>query len=86
MNSNNKITRDDIKKITAMNNSEIEKKLKEILADSKSGALKKMLAGIDISSMKKKLQSAGSSEIDGLMGMLGKIDPALIGKIKDALK
>lgn len=86
MNSNNKITGDDIKKITSMNNSEIEKKLKEILADSKNGALKKMLSGIDINSMKKKLQSAGSSDIDKMMGMLGRIDPALIGKIKDALK
>ena len=86
VNSNNKITKDDIKKISAMNNAEIEKKLKEILADSKNGALKKMLSGIDLNGMKKKLQSAGSSEIDGVMSMLGKLDPAIVGKIKDALK
>ena len=86
MNGNNKITRDDIKKISAMNNAEIEKKLKEILADSKSGAVKKMLSGIDLNGMKKKLQSAGASEIDSVMGMLSKLDPAIISKIKDALK
>lgn len=86
MNGNNKISNEDIKKITKMNNAEIEKKLKDILSDSKNGAVKKMLSGIDLNSMKKKLQSANPSEIDAMVSMLGKIDPAIINKIKDALK
>lgn len=86
MNNANKITKDDIKKVSSMSNSEIERKLKEILADSKNGTLKKMLSNVDLNSMKKKLQSAGTAEIDNLMGALGKLDPSLIGKIKDALK
>lgn len=86
MNNVNKITPDDIKKITAMSNSEIEKKLKDILSNSKNGALKKMITGVDIGSMKKKLQSSSKNEIDSFMGILGKLDPSLISKIKDALK
>lgn len=85
MNSANKITQDDIKKITSMSNSEIEQKLREILSGSKNGALKKMISGIDIAAMKKKLESAGKSDIDKFMSGLGKIDPSLINKIKDAI-
>ena len=57
MSDNNRISKEDIKKISSMNNSEIEKKLKEILAGSKNGALKKMLSGVDLNGMKKKLQT-----------------------------
>lgn len=85
MNNPNKITQEDIKKITSMNNSEIEKKLKEILSDSKNGAVKKMLSGVNIESFKKKLQSAGKDDIEGFMGILSKIDPNIIKKIKDSL-
>ncbi len=85
MNNPNKITQEDIKKITSMNNSEIEKKLKEILSDSKNGAVKKMLSGVNIESFKKKLQSADKDDIEGFMGILSKIDPNIIKKIKDSL-
>ena len=86
MSQENKITGDDIKKITSMSNTEIERKLKDILSDSKNGAVKKMLSGVDIAGMKKKLQSAGKEELDGLMGLMSKLDPSLISKIKGALK
>lgn len=86
MNNNNKITHDDIKKITSMSKGEIEQKIKNIFSDSKSGAVKKMLSGVDIEGMKKKLKSSSKEEIEGLMGMLSKLDPALINKIKDSLK
>ena len=81
----NKITQDDIKKITSMSNSEIEKKLKGILADSKNGAIKKMLSGVDFDSMKKKLQSSSKEDIEKFMGITSKLDPSLINKIKDSL-
>ena len=81
----NKITQDDIKKITSMSNSEIEKKLKGILADSKNGAIKKMLSGVDVDSMKKKLQSSSKEDIEKFMGITSKLDPSLINKIKDSL-
>ena len=85
MNSVNKISQEDIKKITSMSNAEIEKKLKGILSDSKNGALKKMLSGVNVEGLKKKLQSSSKEEIDGFMGVLSKLDPALIKKIKDSL-
>lgn len=85
MNSVNKISQEDIKKITSMSNAEIEKKLKGILSDSKNGALKKMLSGVNIDGLKKKIQSSSKEEIDGFMGVLSKLDPALISKIKDSL-
>ena len=85
MNNVNKISQEDIKKITSMSNAEIEKKLKGILSDSKNGALKKMLSGVNIEGLKKKLQSSSKEEIDGFMGVLSKLDPALISKIKDSL-
>lgn len=85
MNKTSKITQEDIKKITSMSNSEIEKKLKGILADSKNGSVKKMLSGVNIESFKKKLQSSSKEEIDGFMGILSKIDPNIIKKIKDSL-
>ncbi len=81
----NKISQEDIKKITSMSNAEIEKKLKGILSDSKNGALKKMLSGVNVEALKKKLQSSNKEEIDGFMGVLSKLDPALISKIKDSL-
>lgn len=86
MNNNNKITHDDIKKITTMSKTEIEQKLKSVFADSKNGAIKKMLSGVDIEGMKKKLKNSSKEEIEGLMGLLSKLDPALINKIKDSLK
>lgn len=86
MNNNNKITQEDIKKITTMSKGEIEQKIKKIFSDSKSGTVKKMLSGVDIEGMKKKLKSSSKEEIEGLMGMLSKLDPALINKIKDSLK
>ena len=85
MNKENKISQEDIKKITSMSNSEIEKKLKGILSDSGNGAVKKMLSGVNIESFKKKLQSSSKEEIDGFMGILSKIDPNIIKKIKDSL-
>ena len=85
MNSVNKISQEDIKKITSMSNAEIEKKLKGILSDSKNGALKKLLSGVNVEGLKKKLQSSSKEEIDGFMGVLSKLDPALIKKIKDSL-
>ena len=85
MSNVNKISQEDIKKITSMNNSEIEKKLKEILSDSGSGAIKKMISGVNIESFKKKLQSSSKEEIDSFMGVLSKIDPGIIKKIKDSL-
>ena len=56
-----------------------------ILSDSKNGALKKMLSGVNVEGLKKKLQSSSKEEIDGFMGVLSKLDPALIKKIKDSL-
>ena len=85
MNNVNKISQEDIKKITSMSNAEIEKKLKGILSDSKNGALKKMLSGVNVEGLKKKLQSSSKEEIDAFMGVLSKLDPALISKIKDSL-
>jgi len=85
VNSVNKISQEDIKKITSMSNAEIEKKLKGILSDSKNGALKKMLSGVNVEGLKKKLQSSSKEEIDGFMAVLSKLDPALIKKIKDSL-
>ena len=85
MNNTSKITQEDIKKITSLSNSEIEKKLKGILADSKNGAVKKMLSDVNVESLKKKLQSSSKDEIDGFMGILSKIDPNIIKKIKDSL-
>lgn len=85
MNNVSKITQEDIKKITSMSNGEIEKKLKDILAGSKNGALKKMLSGVNVESFKKKVQSSSKAEIDAFMGMLSKLDPSLISKIKDSL-
>lgn len=85
MNNVNKITQEDIKKITSMSNGEIEKKLKEILSDSKNGALKKMLSSVNVEGLKKKLQSSSKNDIDSFMGVLSKLDPSLISKIKDSL-
>ena len=85
MNGANKITSDDIKKISTMSNSEIEKKLKGILADSKNGAIKKMLSGVNVDGLKKKLQSSSKEELESFMGILSKIDPSIIKKIKDSL-
>ena len=85
MNNTSKITQENIKKITSLSNSEIEKKLKGILADSKNGAVKKMLSDVNVESLKKKLQSSSKDEIDGFMGILSKIDPNIIKKIKDSL-
>ena len=85
MNSANKITGDDIKKISKMESGEIEKKLKGILADSKNGAIKKMLSGINVEGLKKKLQSSSKEELESFMDMLNKIDPSIIRKIKDSL-
>ena len=85
MNNTSKITQEDIKKITSLSNSEIEKKLKEVLSGSGNGAVKKMLSGVNIESFKKKLQSSSKEEIDGFMGILSKIDPNIIKKIKDSL-
>ena len=85
MNKASKITQDDIRKITSMSNSDIEKKLRAILADSKNGAVKKMLSGVNVESFKKKLQSSSKEEIDGFMKILSKIDPSIISKIKESL-
>ena len=85
LNGANKITSDDIKKISTMSNSEIEKKLKGILADSKNGAIKKMLSGVNVDGLKKKLQSSSKEELESFMGILSKIDPSIIKKIKDSL-
>ena len=85
VNNVNKISQEDLKKITSMSNVEIEKKLKGILSDSKNGALKKMLSGVNVDALKKKLQSSSKEEIDSFMGVLSKLDPALINKIKDSL-
>ncbi|MBR6523917.1 MAG: hypothetical protein IKT39_04835 [Clostridia bacterium] len=85
MNNTNKITQEDIKKIASLSNSEIEKKLKEILSGSGNGAVKKMLSGVNVEGLKKKLQSSSKEEIDGFMGVLSKIDPSIIKKIKDSL-
>ena len=86
MNSNNKITHEDIKKISSMSKSELEQKLKSVFDSSKSSAIKKMLSGVDIESIKKKLKSSSKEEIEGLMGLLSKLDPSLINKIKNSLK
>ena len=85
MKENNKITQEDIKKVASMSNSEIEKKLKAILADSKNGAMKKMLSGVNIDSFKKKMQSSSKEDIEKFMKILGKLDPSVISKIKDSL-
>ena len=63
----------------------LKKKLKDILSDSGSGTVKKMLSGVNIESFKKKLQSSNKEEIDSFMGILSKIDPNIIKKIKDSL-
>lgn len=86
MNKTTKITQEEIKKVASMSNSEIEKKLKSILGDSKNVAVKKMLSGVDIESFKRKIQSSSKEEIDGIMGIISKLDPAIINKIKDSLR
>lgn len=86
MANNNKISQDDIRKIASMSKSEIEQKLKTIFSDSKNSGVKKMLSGIDVESIKKKLQSSSKEELEGLAGIISKLEPGLINKIKDSLK
>lgn len=86
MSNKNKISQEDIKKITTMSKSEIEQKLKTIFSDSKNSGLKKMLSGVDIESIKNKLKTSSKEELDGLIGIISKLDPGLINKIKDSLK
>ena len=84
--NNNKITQEDIKKISSMSKTEIEQKLKSVFADTKNSALKKLIAGIDAEGLKNKLKSSGKEELESLIGLVGKLDPSLINKIKDSLK
>ena len=86
MSNNNKISQEDIKKITSMSKSEIEQKLKTIFGDSKNNGVKKMLSGIDVDSIKNKLKSSSKEELEGLIKVISKLDPGLINKIKDSLK
>ncbi len=81
----NKITGDDIKKIASMSNVEIESKLKDIISGTEKGAIKKMLSGVDAESLKKKIEKTNPKELEGFMGVLGKIDPSVIEKIKKSL-
>ncbi|MFA7636891.1 MAG: hypothetical protein WCX81_03915 [Monoglobales bacterium] len=85
MNNTSKITQEEIRKVASMSNADIERKLKSILDGSKNSAMKKMLSGIDIESFKRKLQSSSKEEIESFMGIIGRLDPAIINKIKDSL-
>ena len=85
MNESNKISAEDIKKLQSLSNSEIEKKLKDLLDDSKNGAVKKMLSGVNVEKMRNKLKTSSKEELEGFLKIIGRIDPAIIGKIKKSL-
>lgn len=81
----NKITPDDIKKISKMTNEEIEAKLRGIMASSEGG-IKKMLSKVDVDGLRKQIQTKSAADISKLMSNLEKLDPGLLGKIKNSLK
>lgn len=76
------ITNDDIKRVINMSESEIEKRL----AGMDSKAIKNMVGNLSGADIKKHLASKSPEDISKLINGLGKLNPSLLKKIKDAVE
>ena len=76
------ITNDDIKRVLNMSEQEIEKRLSAI--DSK--AIKNIAGNLSGADIKKQLSSKSPDDISRLINGLGKLNPSLLKKIKEAIK
>lgn len=76
------ITNDDIKRVCNMSEKEIEQRLSAM--DSK--AIKNIVGNLSGSDIKKQLSSKSPEEISKLLNGIGKLNPSLLKKIKDAIK
>ncbi len=77
------ITAEDVKKAATLSDSELEKKLKEVLS-SKSGAAG-VLKNINVDAIKNQIKTKSPDDLAKLINKLGKIDSELINKIKKSL-
>lgn len=76
------ITNDDIKRVLSMSEKEIEKRLSAM--DSKT--IKSIAGNLSGADIKKQLSSKRPEDISKLINGLGKLNPSLIKKIKEAIK
>lgn len=76
------ITNDDIKRVLSMSEKEIEKRLSAM--DSKT--IKSIAGNLSGADIKQQLSSKSPEDISKLINGLGKLNPSLIKKIKEAIK
>lgn len=76
------ITNDDIKRVLNMSEQEIEKRLSAM--DSK--VIKNIAGNLSSADIKKQLSSKSPDDISRLINGLGKLNPSLLKKIKEAIK
>lgn len=76
------ITNDDVKRVLNMSESEIEQRLSKM--DSKT--IKNLVGGMSGTDIKKQLSSKSPEDISKLINGLGKLNPTMLKKIKDAIK
>jgi|GEM_PF-2670389 len=82
----NKISAEDLKKLAAMSDADIERKLKNVISSTNGNALKSLLSNIDVASIKKQIQGKSPENFSKLIDTLGNLDDSLIEKIKNQLK
>ena len=82
----NSVNSDDVRRIASMSDAELKQKLSALLQSSNGSALGKLLANINIESLKKQLTEKRPDDLAALVNKLGNLDPSFVNRLKDLIK
>lgn len=82
----NSVNSDDVRRIASMSDAELKQKLSALLQSSNGSALGKLLANINIESLKKQLTEKRPDDLAALVNKLGNLDPSFVNRLKNLIK